>query len=77
MGVFTNLMGHLVVGVEDRENEEGVRVYIGARWKSQYVMALQAEGERLLGAWGSSRHLFTQLPADAEVFTDAPEEAHR
>lgn len=62
----------LVSGIEpDIEDDRNLtRVYVGARYKNNYVLVDDAGAEQLRREWAGVRHLFVRFPADTPIYTE-------
>ena len=59
----------LVVGIE--ETEDGLKVYVGSRWKNKYLLIEDAKDQDTVRrAWHSGGKVLLPLPNKDQVFTD-------
>lgn len=73
----------LISGVEMHEADVGripgepgqaYRVFVGPRWRHQYILVGPAEGENILRAFHSTYHLFGRVPDEAVRYETTQEE---
>lgn len=66
------LMGNsvLVTGIEDDDEPEFTRVYIGQRALKIYCVVSGDEADEIRRAWGATNHLFITRPPDDRMYKE-------